>query len=196
MIKQGQQFSKNNLIIISGLPGTGKTTLAKKIADEFGFVMVSMDEIKEVMWDTMGHEFDFEFTDKIGKTAFELLFHFLESSLSKGVSLVIEAHFHPELNNERFNKLKEKYGVNLIQIYCDCETEVLRKRFSARMEKDSYHKGHKHTVGLYGKEKILNSLGTKNKRLDIEGETHDLDTTDPAGIDYEKLFKFISGNVK
>lgn len=189
-------MNKNSLIIISGLPGTGKTTLAKKIADELGFVMVSMDAIKEVMWDTMGHDFDFEFTDKIGKTAFELVFYFIELSLPKGVSLVIEAHFHPEINNERFNKLKEKYGANLVQIYCDCETEALRKRFSERMEKDSYHKGHKHVIKLYGKERILNSLGTKNKRLDIDGETYDLDTTNPKAIDYEKLFKFISENIK
>ena len=189
---------KNNptLIIVAGLPGTGKTTLAKKIADEFGFVMVSMDAIKETMWGTMGHEFEFDFADKVGKTAFELLFHFMELSLSKGISLVIEAHFHPELNNERFNKLKEKYGVNLIQIYCDCETETLRKRFKERMGQDSYHKGHRHVISLYGEDKVLNSLGTKNKRLTINAETYDLDTTNPEMIDYKKLFEFIYDNIK
>jgi predicted kinase len=192
----GNIENKPNLVIISGLPGVGKTTLGKKIADKFGFVFVSMDALKEVMWDTMGHEFEFEFTDKVGKTAFELLFHFIELSLSKCVSLVIEAHFHPELNNERFNKLKEKYGTSLIQIYCDCETEALRKRFNERMDKDTYHKGHKHVISLYGKEKVLNSLGTKNKRLDIDGMTYDLDTTKLGEIDYDKLFNFIAENIK
>jgi len=110
--------------------------------------------------------------------------------------LVIEAHFHPELNNERFNKLKEKYGVNLIQIYCDCETETLRKRFKERMGQDSYHKGHRHVISLYGEDKVLNSLGTKNKRLTINGETYDLDTTNPEMIDYKKLFEFIYDNIK
>lgn len=189
---------KNNpmLVIISGLPGTGKTTLAKKISNEFGLPMVSMDEVKEVMWDTMGHEFDFEFSDKLGKTAFELAFHYINANLSKGVSMVVEAHFSPERNNERINKLKEKYGAQLVQIYCDCETEALQKRFKERMKKDSYHKGHKHIISLYGEDRILNSLGMKNKRLGIDGATYDLDTTDPEKINYEKLFRFISDSVR
>jgi predicted kinase len=186
----------SNLIIISGLPGTGKTTLAKKISDKFNFPMISVDEIKEVMWNTMGHEFDFEFSDKIGRTSFELVFYYTEASLSKNISLVVEAHFNLEKNNERINKLKEKFKTNLLQIHCDCETEVLRKRFKERMEKDSYHKGHKHVINLYGEDRVLNSLGIKNKRLNIDGANYDLDTTNPETIDYEKLFEFISDKMK
>lgn len=184
------------LIIISGLPAAGKTTLATSIAEKFNFPLISADTIKEVMWDTMGHEFDFEFSDKLGRTAFELLFYFIELSLSRGVSLVVEAHFSPEINNEKINELKEKYGTQLIQIYCDCETEALRKRFKERMKKDSYHKGHRHTISLYGEDKVLNSLGTKNKRLDIDGATYDLDTTNPEAIDFEELYDFILNYIK
>lgn len=189
--------NKNFLIIISGLPGTGKTTLSKKIADKLNIPLVGVDAIKEVTWDTMGHEFDFEFSDKLGKTAFELLFYFIEANLSKGVSLVAEAHFNPERNNERLNKLKQKYNVNILQIHCDCEIEALRKRFKERMEKETYHKGHRHTISLYGEDRIMRSLGAENRiRLTIDGATYNLDTTNPDTIDYEKLFEFISNNTK
>ena len=187
---------KPTLIIISGHPGTGKTTLSKKVSDKLNLPLIGMDAIKEVMWDTMGHEFDFEFSDKIGKTAFELVFHFIEAFLSKGISLVVEAHFSAERNNDRFNELKKKFNVNLVQIYCNCETEALRKRFKERMTKDSYHNGHKHVIKLYGEDRILNSLGTKYRtRLDINAATCDLDTTIPGAIDYEKLFAFINKGI-
>ena len=188
---------KNTLILVSGLPGTGKTTLAKKISEEFKIPLLSNDAIKETMWDTLGHDFDFEFTNKIGQTSFEVLFHCVNALASKGVSLVVEAHFNPEMNNPKLNDLKKKYGVNLLQIYCDCETETLRKRFKDRMETNpSYHAGHKHTVKAYGEERVLNSLGTKNKRLDIDGETYDLDTTNLETIDDKKVFEFIEENIK
>ena len=145
----------------------------------------------------MGHEFDFEFSDKLGKTAFELLFYFIEANLSKGVSLVAEAHFNPERNNERLNNLKQKYNINLLQIHCDCEIEALKKRFKERMKKDTYHEGHRHTISQYGEDRIMRSLGAENRiRLTIDGATYDLDTTNPEAIDYELLFGFISDNIK
>lgn len=180
------------LIIISGLPGTGKTTLSKNISDKLNLPLVSADAIKEVMWDTMGHEFDFDFSDKIGRTAFELMYYFIEGSLLKGISLVAEAYFSPERNNERINQLKNKFNVRLLQIYCNCETNALQKRFKERMKKESYHKGHKHVISLYGEDRILDSLEAKNKRLDIDGATYDLDTTNPGSINYKELFQFIS----
>lgn len=88
------------------------------------------------------------------------------------------------------------YDVNLLQIYCDCETESLRRRFKERMKKDSYHKGHRHTIDLYGEERILHSFGVKDKRLDINGVTYDLDTTNPETINYEELFGFIENNMQ
>jgi len=42
------------LIIINGLPGTGKTTIAKPMAEQLGFPLVSKDTIKEFLFDTIG----------------------------------------------------------------------------------------------------------------------------------------------
>jgi predicted kinase len=187
-------MKKGTLILVSGLPATGKTTISKRISEEFKLPLAGADAIKEVMWDSLGHKFNFEFSDKLGKAAFELLFYFIEASLLKGMSLVVEAHFHPEKNNQRFNDLKKKYGAKLLQVYCDCDTEVLQNRFKERMKTDAYHAGHRHVVGLYGEERILKSLKNKNKRLAIDGETYDLDTTNPDMIDYKKLFVWIKNN--
>lgn len=42
------------LIIINGLPGTGKTTIAKPLASKLGFPLIAKDGIKEFLFDTVG----------------------------------------------------------------------------------------------------------------------------------------------
>lgn len=43
------------LIIITGLLGTGKTTLAKKISKKFKYPLVYKDAFKEILFDTLGY---------------------------------------------------------------------------------------------------------------------------------------------
>lgn len=47
-------MSKISLIIITGLPGTGKTTLGRKLAEEFRLPFISKDDIKEFLFDNLG----------------------------------------------------------------------------------------------------------------------------------------------
>ena len=44
-----------DLIIVAGMPATGKTTLAKKLAAALGVPMLEKDEIKEEMYKILGY---------------------------------------------------------------------------------------------------------------------------------------------
>ena len=43
------------LIIIAGMPATGKSTLAKSLSAELSLPILEKDEIKEAMFDTLGY---------------------------------------------------------------------------------------------------------------------------------------------
>ncbi len=47
-------MSKTSLIIILGPPGTGKTTLGKRIAKDLNLPFVHKDGIKELLFDKLG----------------------------------------------------------------------------------------------------------------------------------------------
>jgi len=44
----------SNLILIAGLPATGNTSFARYLSNQLNIPMVSKDEIKELLYDTIG----------------------------------------------------------------------------------------------------------------------------------------------
>ena len=47
-------MSSARLVIVSGLPGAGKSQVAARIAGRFALVLLSKDAIKEILFDTLG----------------------------------------------------------------------------------------------------------------------------------------------
>ncbi|MFA5106958.1 MAG: ATP-binding protein [Patescibacteria group bacterium] len=176
------------LIIISGKPGTGKTTLGKKIAKEFHLPFISKDAIKESLFDDLGWS-DRAWSRKLGVATYSLLYYFIESLLSAGVSFIAESNFKPELANETFQALKKKHGFKLLQIMCETKGEVLFERFKARTESGERHPGHVDHLNLDEFKEMLLKGG--HEPLDIGGQVYRLDTTDFNSIDYKKLFSAI-----
>ena len=110
------------LIIISGHPSTGKTTLGKRLAQELNLCFISRDDLKESLFDNLGWK-DREWSKKLGIASYKLLYHFIESLLVAGHSFIAESNFDPEYDTSRFLELKRKYGFNSFQV--QCKTEAL-----------------------------------------------------------------------
>jgi predicted kinase len=68
---------KTLLILISGFSCTGKTTLARKIAEKYSLPLISRDDIKESLFDSLGYS-DREWSKKLGIASYDLLYFFTE----------------------------------------------------------------------------------------------------------------------
>jgi len=184
---------KTLLIIVSGLPCTGKTSLAKSIADHFRLPLVSKDGVKELLFGTLGWK-DRDWSKQLSIASYSLLFYFMEAQLAAGRPTVVEGNFDPEVHGEKFLALKRTYAYEPFQTQCITDGEVLFERYKQRGESGRRHPGHVDAETFEELKPIL--LQGRLKPIAIGGEYIEVDTTDFSRIDYERLFKAVEAGLE
>ena len=129
------------VVIINGLPGVGKTTIAKPLADELKIPLIQKDSIKEYLFDTLGVR-DREWSRTLGMASNDFIFALCETLLSRGESVIIENSFEAAFAKPVLQKIIEKYQPEVYEIYCSVEASVRRQRFIDRNERGERHAGH------------------------------------------------------
>lgn len=169
------------VVIVTGLPGSGKTALARRLATDLRLPVVHKDAIKEMLFDTLGWS-DRAWSRRLGLASIRLLFQFVETQLAAGRSVVAECNFAPQYATDDFRALQAQYGCAFCQVYCFAETETLVQRFLERAATAERHPGH---VELANREEFEESLRAGGcDPLPLDGPLIRLDTTDFAAVDY------------
>ncbi len=177
------------IIIVTGRPAAGKSSLAKWLSQELKLPLVSKDSIREELFDRLGWK-DRKWAQELGKASVDMMFYFARAELEVGHSIIMDNAFYPPVSNPRFQALKEEYQAESIQIVCDADRETLFQRFKARADSGTRHPGH-------GDQAVLDELYTNlandsSQVLEIGGCVIEVDTTDFAKIDYQKILKQVA----
>lgn len=168
------------LILVHGLPGAGKTTLAKKLATELNLPLISKDDIKVMLFDVYGWK-DRAESRKAGAASYEITDYIITEQLRVGNSLIFETTFNPVLATETLGKWHQAYGVQFVQVYCYADLDVIRKRVAERAISDSRHVSH--IEGEEGRQDLELRLARGKELLDIPSKIIEIDTTDFAKAD-------------
>jgi predicted kinase len=98
-------LTRPTLVVVSGPPGTGKTTLAHELARAIACPAICRDEIKEGMVHAHGNGFEAAPGDPLTQRTFPLFFDVLRTLLHGGVTVVAEAAFQDRLWREGLEPL-------------------------------------------------------------------------------------------
>lgn len=177
-------MSKKLLIVITGLPCTGKTTFGRKIAERFKLPFISKDEFKELLFDNLGWD-DREYSKKIGGASYDLLYRVAGIFMEAEKSLIIETNFNPEFANKEISGLLKKYNFKVLQIRFFSDGEKLIERFVRRSNNSERHPGHVDSGNLDEFRSML--IQGKIGKMEIGGEFIDIDTTDFEKVDFETI---------
>lgn len=174
------------IVIITGRPAAGKSTLARWLARELKLPLVSKDSLREALFDRLGWK-DRSWAQELGKASVDMMFYFARAELEVGHSIIMDNFFYPPVSNPRFLALKEEYCAESLQIVCDADRETLFQRFKARADSGERHPGHGDQAIL--KELYTNLASSSSPVLEIGGSVIEVDTTDFAKVNYQEILK-------
>ena len=113
------------LIVFSGLPGTGKSTLAEALGRDFGIPVFAKDWLEATLLRS-GLKPAKE-DNSLGFAVYELLLTLAERQLMLGQSVILDSVAASQTIRNAWHKLAEQYHADWRVIECFCSDEALHR---------------------------------------------------------------------
>lgn len=131
------ESAERKVVLVSGPPGSGKSSLALPLAEALGFALLSKDRIKETLWDALRPSAaSRSWSRRIGGSAMEVIWALARCC----PEVVLEANFRPRSEYERWRL--NGLGARIVEVYCCCPLDVARERFAQRATMPDHHPAH------------------------------------------------------
>ncbi len=161
------------LIVVTGPPGSGKSTIAAALRDRLGLPLIAKDGLKEVLGEALAIRGRSE-SQPLGAATFELLAHVVHELLENGVSVIAEGNFTAE--SALFGALPP---ARIVQVHVSAEPALLRARMLDRAAK----RHPVHWDGEAADEVAERAAADEWQPLPLDGDLLEVDTTSWPDVD-------------
>ena len=116
------------LIVVSGLPGTGKSYFCRQLAKRLPFTTLESDALRKVLFSLP------TYSSKESSCLFLAIHLLIERLLKKGVPLILDATNLSERYREHLYSIAERLDAKLILVRVEAPSQVVYERLKTRPE--------------------------------------------------------------
>lgn len=167
------------LILVTGHPASGKSTLSKRLAADLHQPFISRDLFKEVLFETLEPRHL-----SLGQASWALLHATMERLMEAGISFIVDANYRPVPGRQDVQSLTQRYPYQLIEVELTAPPPVLMTRFYARVKQGQRHPVHQDAERM---QEFSVRLQTPYAGLHIATDIITIDTSRPDASYYPSL---------
>lgn len=174
------------VVVVSGRPGSGKTTLARSIGDRLHLPVVGRDVIKTGMHATSDIDQPSD-TRRFSEASYQATYDVVQLLLSRGVSLIVEAAFHAEFADAPLRALAANSHV--VHLRTNAATDVSVDRYIRRHLSGERHAAHGDDEFI--ERATSDTMDWSIYELDLSVRSLDIDTNHGLVPDLDQICDFI-----
>ncbi len=110
---------KQNLILLRGKPGVGKSTIAAALASRLSIMHLNKDDINDIAFSAFGYN------QQTSEVVYRTLAYVAGQTVLAGQSLIVDCSLHTQYSYQLFVEVSKKYDVPLkvFEIYLSSEQQ-------------------------------------------------------------------------
>jgi predicted kinase len=126
------------LILVNGVPASGKSTVARAIANQGPWPLLALDTIKEALFAHLGTG-DRDYNRKLGRASYQAMFE-LAADFPDGMTVVMDAWFGFQPEEVLTSHIAQVGKPSVVQVWCHAPPSIVGERYASRVGERS--RGH------------------------------------------------------
>lgn len=121
-----EPVAEPNLVVVSGLPGTGKSYFSKRLAERVPCLVIESDALRKTLFSPPSYH------PRESARLFRIIHQLLRELLKKRISVVLDATNLSERFREQLYAITDQLNIRLILVLVEAPPEVVYQRLESR----------------------------------------------------------------